>query len=114
MGQRLGWWAVVLLDAVALGVFWAAMRKADSYLPELGGRGNASAIHHFNGLAGLSFWLLVGLWVVSVVFYWVKSSVQRSSNPSSRGTVPLPQRLALTLPVIGLICIYALQLSHFV
>jgi hypothetical protein len=103
MHQRLSY-ILIVLELVALGVFFISTHRADSLMPEYGGNGDAVAIFLWNDRAGLALWSLVSLWLVAVarvVFLAFRRGGRNGESFAER--VGVFELHAVALPVLGFI-----------
>ena len=94
---------LLAFETAALFIFFGAARHADSFLPERGGNGDATAIAFWNTIAGVTCYALLGLFLTASALTWFQR-VPRHVPASVwfRSSLRGAQGLAATLPVFGL------------
>ncbi len=98
---------LVMIEGAALIAFFYSVRVADSYLPELGGTGDGTAIGLWSARATFAFFTLGRLWVTAVgtaVCLSIRSgwSLGQAVSSTQRGL----SALAVAVPPVGLIVGY--------
>jgi hypothetical protein len=97
-------WLLVAIEALLLGVFLFAARKAASLVPGATRGGDVELMGLWNGRAGLAFWSLALIWVAAVLVTFTRPrEVETTGRLRFREKVQGVFALATLLPLFGLV-----------
>jgi hypothetical protein len=84
-----------------MAVFFGAVWHAESVFDSKSGRGDLAVFERWNAVAGLAFWLTVGLWSLAAACALI-GGMRASPRRLPRGATA-----ALSIPVLLFVCGYA-------
>lgn len=84
-------------------MFLTAAHLADTFLPERGGTGDPTGFNLWSSRAGLAFWTLVALWLVSLVLILIRTVQGMVGKATFSGALNGMGAVAVLLPPIGFI-----------